>query len=63
MDKLRSSVRPVLTYAFAFVILGLTTLLVWKFADASMARDFAVFTLWTGSAIIGIWTGSRLAKP
>ena len=63
IEKLRSSVRPVITYIFVIGIMVLGIKLALRFADADLAKTIVVMILGSGSALVGVWVGGRQTKP
>jgi hypothetical protein len=62
MDKLRASVRPLVTY---LVVLALGGLVVKSagMIDTPTARDIIFFFLGVAATIIAFWFGARQNKP
>jgi hypothetical protein len=62
MEKLRSSVRPLVTYA----VVGALIWIVAKatgLMDAATSKDILFFFLGVASTIIAFWFGNRSNKP
>jgi len=62
LDGLRGLVRPVLTLAFALVILALAFILALKYGDAEMAKNVVGVVLTSAGIIIAFWFGQRKAS-
>lgn len=63
LDIIRGCVRPYLAFIFPTTIAILAVVLVFKFADADMAKLVMTFVLATGSTIIGFYFGERSQRP
>mgnify|MGYP001599512915 CR=1 FL=1 len=59
LDWLRGSVRPILTYAFGGILLGLTVFLVVRTPEASLTTKFTEVFLTTTALLIGLYVGTR----
>ncbi len=62
IEIIRALVRPYIGFASVTVILVMMAILVLKFGDAELAKQFATFILATGATVVGFYFGERAAK-
>lgn len=62
VDIIRALVRPFIGIALISVILAMMIILVSKFGDAELAKQYATFVLASGATIIGFYFAERALR-
>lgn len=63
MDKLRSSVRPIITFIIIIVLAIAALIACFKFMDAAMANKIMDAVIPMAGMLAAFWFGSRTSNP